>query len=552
MKWFDSAKKSSSESTSLVDCIRQSVIGEGNIFDGPFGPRRITYADYAASGRSLSFIEDVIRLEVLPLYANTHTEASQTGRQTSRLRENARDIIQQAVGAGVEDVVIFGGSGSTFAVNRMVDILDLKNGDNVSDARTVVFIGPYEHHSNILPWREAKADVVVIQASSSGHIDQVELAAELDRYKDRPIKIGSFSAGSNVTGILTDVDAISSLLHQHSALALWDYAAAAPHVSINMNPDGKQGPRNKDGVFISPHKFVGGPGTPGILVIKRHLLNNRKPTQPGGGTVAFVSKHSQRYEKNPVHREEGGTPDIIGSIRAGLVFRIKQEIGVDYIERQEQLYNQLAIAQWSRNPSIEILGNINAPRLSIISFVVKHAEGALHYNFLVALLNDLFGIQARGGCSCAGLYGADLLNIGDERLHRLDSVISQGYIGLKPGWTRISFNYSMALPSIRFIIDAVDFVATHGGAFLNQYTLNVFTGLWTHRNNRPVKLLPSVTSMLATRRPTPNVGEETFPVYLKRAQMLAFNASCPSDAATSTLPEHVEAMRWFPLVTDEK
>jgi selenocysteine lyase/cysteine desulfurase len=306
--------------------IREAVIGEGILFEGPFGARRITYADYTASGRSLTFIEEYIKRAVLPFYANTHTEASLTGRQTSRYRDDARAIIHRAVGGTEEDVVLFGGSGSTWGINRMVDVLGLRGRLDLKDsARPVVFIGPYEHHSNILPWREANVDVVTIGQASSGMIDQEELAARLVQYTDRPLRIGSFSAASNVTGIISDVDGITMLLHEHGALAFWDYAAAAPYLDINMTPDGDSSSlRSKDAVFISPHKFVGGPGTPGILVAKRRLFKQRAPSMPGGGTVAFVTKHGHQYDTQLEQREEGGTPDIVGCIRAGPVFQLNR------------------------------------------------------------------------------------------------------------------------------------------------------------------------------------------------------------------------------------
>ena len=398
----------------LIDTVRAAVIGEDEAIATPFGLRRVTYADYTASGRSVSFIEDLIRDAVLPLYANTHTESSGTGLQTTRFREDARAIIREAVGANADEhVVLFCGAGSTGAIHTLIDCLELRIPAGLddqygfsaripADERPVVFIGPYEHHSNELPWRESIADLVTVPEDQDGRIDLAALERALIAHADRPVKIGSFSAASNVTGILSDVRAISVLLHRHGALSCWDFAAAAPYVDIEMSP--RHGPADagldhKDAVFISPHKFVGGPGTPGVLVARRDLFHNRVP---GGGTVAYVNPTEHRYLDDIEHREEGGTPAIVESIRAGLVFQLKEAVGTEAIRAREESFTHRAMHRWEENPDIEILGSHDLPRLSIVSFVVRHEQRYLHHNFVVALLNDLFGIQARGGCSCAG------------------------------------------------------------------------------------------------------------------------------------------------------
>ena len=569
----------------LLANIRKNVIGEGQRLNTPFGEKPLIYADYTASGRSLNFIEDYLREQVLPFYANTHSESSATGRQTTAFREQARRAIARSVNANeAEYAVLFTGAGATAAINKTIDILGIRASKaNVSHQQNikllstqepmqesmkqpieeksdlpVIFIGPYEHHSNELPWRETQAERVTIPLTHEGRLDLDFLQAQLEAFAHRPLKIASFSAASNVTGLKTPVSEVCALLKRYGALSFWDYAAAAPYVAINLaeNP--------LDGVFISPHKFIGGPGTPGVLVIKRALLNNPVPAMPGGGTVSWVNPETHYYLAPGERREEGGTPAIVESIRAGLVFQLKDQVGSHTIEALEQGFIRRALSRLAKHPNIEILGPEDAERIAILSLQIRCAGKYLHHGLIVALLNDLFGIQARGGCSCAGPYGHQLLNIDSAQSHEYLAALKRGESILKPGWLRLNFNYFIDEATFDYLLCAIELVATYGWKMLRHYHFNTEQGVWVANGYQappPQNIVslstfvnpPGVKSSRAkfsTEATNPTPTEKHFRELLQQAESILCQPPLPAGKHLPKLSPQGEALRWFALPGD--
>ncbi len=467
--------------------IRQNEVGRRAFIETPFGRRLICYADLTATGRYLHFAEAWIR-RVRPFYANTHTAVSSTGRIMTTLREKARDVVHRAVGADPDDEVIFTGSGATAAVHKLIGLLGLRIAEPLErqfglsrhiprDQRPIVFIGPYEHHSNELPWVESVADVVEVGLDASGRIDLADLERKLQAHADRPLRIGSFSAASNVTGVLSDVGEIAAILHRHGAIACFDYAAAGPYVPIDMHPPDPA--RRIDCLFLSMHKFIGGPEASGVLVVNRSLFRCRIPERPGGGTVDYVAAADREaidYVRRLDEREEGGTPSIMGDVRAGAAFLVKEMVGAEAIVEHECALARRALARLSANPRVEVLGPLDVPRLAVISFNIE----GLHHDLVSALLDHLFGIQNRAGCSCAGPYGHRLLGIDRETSERFRVLIRRGIGGIKPGWVRMTIPFYANEDDIEFLLSAVEFVADYGRLFVPLYRLGWADGVWRH------------------------------------------------------------------------
>ncbi len=472
--------------------LREGVIGADARLATPEGERPLLYFDYIASGRFHRSVEDALNARVLPFMANTHTETSATGRMMTHWYERAFRRVAGYVGGNEDDVVLPVGSGSTAAVNRMISVLGLRIPSQLEDRyemsrlvpdeqRPVVFRSHMEHHSNDITWRETIAETVYVDFDEHGRVSPEHLDVQLAKWAHAPLKIGTFSAASNVTGILNDCHALARVLHRHGAWAFFDYAAAGPYVDIDMHPRRADGTPDEDAaldaVFLSVHKFLGGPRTPGLLIANRRLFSNRVPSEPGGGTVLYTSPTEHVYVEQTSHRETGGTPPIVGSIQAGLCFDLKASIGTERIRRIEHDYLRRALAEWTTDPGIEILGHLDADRLGVVSMIFK----GLHHNFAVALLNDFFGIQVRGGCMCAGPYGHELLHIDEHVSRHIRGLLEQGHCGVKPGWVRVGFSPVTSETEFQTLLEGVRFVGREGRRYLEHYELIDETGEWRRR-----------------------------------------------------------------------
>lgn len=450
----------------IVDHLRGGLIGEGVEFPTPFGPRRLLYADYVASGRALRQVEDFVTEQVLPFYANSHTEASFCGMTMTRMREDARATIGRLLSADKQCHVVFTGSGATSGINRIVNLLCLRDRVQAGE-RIVVICGPYEHHSNILPWRETGAEVVEVAEAAGGGVDMDDLARALERARGAALVVGTFSAASNVTGLLTDTDAVTGALKAAGALAIWDYAGGGPYLPMSME--------GKDAIVFSPHKFAGGPGASGVLCLRETVGCRATPTLPGGGTVSFVSPTRHAYSRRITAREEAGTPNVTGDIRAALAMLVKDAVGCDTIHQREETLRTRARAAWESVPQIELLGKRGAA-LPIFSFRIRDGQGELvHHQLFTRMLSDMAGIQARGGCACAGPYAHRLMGIDDTASEALFNRLEAGEELAKPGWVRLNLSWLHSDDQAAHIIDSVARLAVDAPQLAARYSADPAT-----------------------------------------------------------------------------
>ena len=448
--------------------IANDLVGSDSKIVGPFGAKALVYADYVASGRALWSVERFIVDKVLPFYANSHTEASYCGAFMTALRQASRKVIAECCEAHDQHSVIFTGSGATAGLNRLVSLLGVNDPSRRAPPRVIV--GPYEHHSNILPWRESRAEVVTIGESETAGPSLSELDAAL-RVTDDRVVVCAFSAASNVTGIVSDVAGITRRVKAAGAKIVWDYAGAGPYMPISMQP--ARG-AEIDAIVISPHKFIGGPGASGILIVRKDAVVADKPTWPGGGTVRFVSPTCHDYSDNLEAREESGTPNLLGDIRAGLVFLVKQAIGIETTASRNAELTARVFEAWDGIETIEILGSLHAPRLPIFSLRIKDGRGGyMHQQLITRMLSDCYGIQARGGCACAGPYVHQLLEIDAAQSKAIREQIIAGNELLKPGFTRLNFSVLLSDEKVNFIIESVAQLSRDAPNLAGNYTADV-------------------------------------------------------------------------------
>ena len=463
---------------------RLNTVGHDRTFRSPYGEQRIVYADWTASGRLYRPIEERLLDEVGPFVGNTHSESSATGSAMTLAYHEAHRILKAHVNAGPQDLILTPGSGMTGAINKFQRLLGLKAPESLRHhirlaeaERPVVFVTHMEHHSNHTSWYETIADVVVIPPDQRGIVDLEALDDLLHRYRDRPLKIGAFSACSNVTGIETPYHAMAKLVHRAGGVAVVDAAASAPYVTLDMHPADPE--ERLDAVLFSPHKFLGGPGSAGVLVFSHDLYHNQVPDEAGGGTVAWTNPWGRyAFWGDPEAREDAGTPGFLQAIRAALAVQLKEAMGVAAMTRREQAIVPRVMDALEAIPGVHVLARGCRERLAIVSFYVED----VHYNLMVQLLNDRFGVQSRGGCSCAGTYGHYLLNVDPSRSKHITDRIDQGDFSEKPGWVRLSFHPTTTAAEVEHCIRAVEESVRHAAAWSQDYSYNSHTNEYAHRD----------------------------------------------------------------------
>lgn len=470
---------------------RKNTIGHHHKMTTPYGEKNIIYTDWVASGRLYLPIEKKIQETFGPWVANTHTETSETGTIMTKSYHWAHQIIKNHVNAGSDDILITSGNGMTSVINKFQRILGLKSCGlitkgkciQVDEERPIVFITHMEHHSNQTSWLETNADVVVLEPNKDLTVNPDELVNQLNKYKNRKFKIGSFSACSNVTGVHTDYHLLAKIMHRHQGLCFIDFAANAPYENMNMHPADPE--EALDAIFFSPHKFLGGPGSSGVLIFNKSLYSNSCPDNPGGGTVAWTNPWGQyKYVDNIEAREDGGTPGFLQAIRIALAIKLKEQMGVENIEKREKQLVKRAFKLLMPIPGLKILSDHIQDRLGVISFYIKD----IHYNLVVKILNDRFGIQMRGGCVCAGTYGHYLMSISPEESAKITKKINKGDLSTKPGWVRLSLHPTMTDSELDFVAEALLQISKNATEWSKDYKYNPHNNEFIHNSETKDKV----------------------------------------------------------------
>ena len=454
---------------------REKIIGYNKTIATPYGKKKIVYTDWIASGRLYKSIEQKISNDFGPLVGNTHSESSTTGTSMTYSYHEAHNIIKKHCNAGKDDVIITAGSGMTGLICKFQRLLGLKIPEQLIDyiqlpeeLRPVVFVTHMEHHSNQTTWLETIADVVILNPDDRGLVDLNNLEEELSKYKNRRLKIGAFSSCSNVTGIDTPYHKMAKITHKYGGYCFIDFAASAPYVKIDMHPEDIE--EKLDAIFLSPHKFLGGPGSSGIMIFDSQLYKNKVPDHPGGGTVDWTNPWGQhKFVSNIEAREDGGTPAFLQAIRAALCIKLKEAMGIENMEMREKELVKIAFKEMRKIPGLYILAGNIVERLGAISFYVED----IHYNLIVKLLNDRFGVQVRGGCSCAGTYGHYLLHVDPSRSKTITDKINTGDLSDKPGWVRMSIHPTMTNDELYFVIKAISDVVKNISSWEKDYTYDI-------------------------------------------------------------------------------
>ena len=463
---------------------RKNIIGINQKFETPYGEKLIIYADWVASGRLFKPIEKKISSSFGPFVGNTHTETSITGTSMTRAYHLSHELIKKHVNAKSDDIIITAGFGMTAVINKFQRILGFRVPEQLVDClqlpdsgRPVVFISHMEHHSNHTPWLESIADVVVLEPDEQGLVTPDNLYRELKKYKDRKVKIGSFTACSNVTGIRAPYHQLAALMHEFDGVCFVDFAASAPYVDIDMHPYDPE--ESLDAIFFSPHKFLGGPGSSGVLIFNSNLYHRHSPDQPGGGTVDWTNPWGKfKYVDNIEAREDGGTPGFLQAVRTALCIQLKNEMNTEKMLLREEELLVIAFRELKKITGMNILAGHIDDRLGIISFYINN----IHYNLIVKLLNDRFGIQVRGGCSCAGTYGHFLLHIDQQHSKKITDQIDEGDLSAKPGWVRLSLHPTLTNDELYYIIDAIKQIVKNIDSWEKDYTYSSKINEFIHKN----------------------------------------------------------------------